>query len=50
MSSNINGVTQAAGESSQSSSNVLTVAQSLPSQAADLGQRVDKFLVNVRAM
>ena len=50
VSSNINGVTQAAGESSQSSTNVLTVAQSLSSQAADLGQRVDKFLVNVRAM
>ncbi|HWA49173.1 MAG TPA: PAS domain-containing methyl-accepting chemotaxis protein [Dongiaceae bacterium] len=50
VSSNIHGVTQAAGESSRSSAQVLTVAQSLSQQASDLGQRVDQFLVSVRAM
>ena len=50
VSSNIVGVTQAATESSESSTNVLTVAQSLSKQAGDLGQRVDQFLQSVRSM
>ena len=47
---NIIGVTQAANETGQSSVNVLTVAQSLAQQATGLEERVDQFLVNVRAM
>jgi methyl-accepting chemotaxis protein len=47
---NINGVTQAAQETGQSSSSVLNVAQSLTQQATSLEQRVDQFLLSVRAM
>jgi len=47
---NITGVTRAANETGQSSVNVLTVAQSLSQQATGLGEQVDQFLVNVRAM
>ena len=47
---NINGVNQAAGETGKSSTNVLTTARSLTEQATDLEQRVDQFLVSVRAM
>jgi methyl-accepting chemotaxis protein len=47
---NINGVNQAAGEAGRSSTNVLTTARSLTEQATDLEQRVDQFLVSVRAM
>jgi methyl-accepting chemotaxis protein len=47
---NILGVTQAANETGQSSVNVLTVAQSLSQQATGLEDRVDQFLVSVRAM
>jgi methyl-accepting chemotaxis protein len=47
---NINGVTQAAGDTGHSSSDVLNVAQSLSRQATELEQRVDRFLVSVRAM
>ena len=47
---NISGVTQAANQTGQSSVNVLTVAQSLSQQATGLGERVDQFLVSVRAM
>jgi methyl-accepting chemotaxis protein len=50
VSSNITGVSQAAGETGRSSTSVLTAAQSLSKQAADLEQRVDEFLVSVRAM
>ncbi|HVJ42270.1 MAG TPA: PAS domain-containing methyl-accepting chemotaxis protein [Dongiaceae bacterium] len=50
VSSNISGVTQAADETGRSSSNVLTVSQELAHQAAELEQRVDQFLVTVRAM
>jgi len=47
---NIIGVTQAANETGRSSVDVLTVAQSLAQQATGLEERVDQFLVNVRAM
>jgi len=47
---NITGVTRAVNETGQSSVNVLTVAQSLSQQATGLGEQVDQFLVNVRAM
>ena len=47
---NINGVSQAAGETGKSSTAVLTTARSLTEQAADLEQQVDQFLVSVRAM
>ena len=50
VSSNITGVSQAAEETGRSSTNVLTVSQELSSQAANLEQRVDQFLVTVRAM
>jgi len=50
VSSNIAGVTQAAQETGAASVNVLTFARSLTEQSSDLGQRVDSFLVNVRAM
>lgn len=50
VSQNINGVTQAAQETGESSSTVLNVAQSLTKQADSLGQRVDQFLLSVRAM
>ncbi len=50
VSSNIIGVTTAAEESGQSSASVLKGAQTLSEQAAQLEQRVDAFLVSVRAM
>ena len=50
VSGNIGGVTQAAQETDQSSDNVLKFARSLSVQSSDLGQRVDQFLLNVRAM
>ena len=50
VSSNIAGVTQAAQETGSASVNVLTFARSLSEQSSDLGQRVDSFLVSVRAM
>jgi methyl-accepting chemotaxis protein len=50
VSSNIVGVTTAAGETGHASTSVLTVAQSLAGQAAKLGERVDQFLADVRAM
>ncbi len=50
MSQNINGVTQAAGDTGRNSASVLTEAQSLSKQAASLETRVDQFLVSVRAM
>jgi methyl-accepting chemotaxis protein len=50
VSQNISGVTIAAQESGQASASVLDGAQSLSTQAADLEQRVDRFLANVRAM
>ncbi|HVJ35991.1 MAG TPA: PAS domain-containing methyl-accepting chemotaxis protein [Terriglobia bacterium] len=50
VSSNISGVTQAADETGRSSATVLTVSQELAHQAAELEQRVDQFLVTVRAM
>jgi methyl-accepting chemotaxis protein len=50
VSSNILGVTTAAGETGHASTSVLTLAHSLASQAAKLGERVDRFLADVRAM
>jgi methyl-accepting chemotaxis protein len=50
VSQNINGVTQAAGDTGRNSASVLTEAQSLSKQAASLETRVDQFLVSVRAM
>ncbi|HVZ64628.1 MAG TPA: hypothetical protein VG936_08665, partial [Lacunisphaera sp.] len=47
---NINGVTQAAQDTGQSSSTVLNVAQALSSQAGRLEAQVDDFLKSVRAM
>jgi methyl-accepting chemotaxis protein len=50
VSQNINGVTQAAEETGRNSTSVLEVSRALTDQASDLGQRVDQFLLNVRAM
>jgi methyl-accepting chemotaxis protein len=50
VSQNINGVTQAAGDTGRNSASVLTEAQSLAKQASSLEARVDQFLVSVRAM
>jgi PAS domain S-box len=50
VSANIIGVTQAAQDTGRSSTNVLDVAQSLSGQADELEQRVNQFLVTVRAM
>jgi methyl-accepting chemotaxis protein len=50
VSSSIDGVSQAAGETGRSSSDVLAVADSLARQAAELEQKVEKFLVDVRSM
>ena len=47
---NINGVSQAAQETGHSSTTVLSVAQGLSGQAANLETRVDNFLKSVRAM
>jgi methyl-accepting chemotaxis protein len=48
--SNIVGVAQASRETSSSSTQVLTSAQSLSNDANELEKRVDTFLQNVRAM
>ncbi len=50
VSENISGVTQAAGDTGRNSTTVLNEAQSLSKQAASLGEQVDQFLLNVRAM
>jgi methyl-accepting chemotaxis protein len=50
VSANINGVTQAAEDTGRSSTTVLNVSQELAQQAAGLEQRVDQFLITVRAM
>ncbi len=50
VSQNIGGVTQSAADTGRNSASVLTGAQSLSKQASDLGERVDQFLLNVRAM
>jgi methyl-accepting chemotaxis protein len=50
VSANINGVTQAAEDTGRSSATVLNVSQELAGQATGLEQRVDQFLVTVRAM
>jgi methyl-accepting chemotaxis protein len=50
VSANITGVTRAAEDTGVNSHKVLDVAQSLAGQASDLEGRVDKFLINVRAM
>ncbi|UUX49698.1 PAS domain-containing methyl-accepting chemotaxis protein [Nisaea acidiphila] len=47
---NISGVAQATHESGESAASVLTYAQSLSSQAGELNQRVEDFLVKVRSM
>jgi len=50
VSANITGVSQAAKETGQSTTSVLDVAQELSRQAGGLEQKVDQFLVRVRAM
>jgi methyl-accepting chemotaxis protein len=50
VSANINGVTQAAEDTGRSSTDVLNVSQQLAQQATGLEQRVDQFLITVRAM
>jgi methyl-accepting chemotaxis protein len=50
VSQNISGVTEAAGDTGRNSSTVLNEAQSLSKQATSLGEQVDRFLLNVRAM
>jgi methyl-accepting chemotaxis protein len=50
VSANIHGVTQAAEDTGRSSTTVLNVSQELAGQATGLEQRVDQFLVTVRAM
>jgi methyl-accepting chemotaxis protein len=50
VSQNITGVTQAAAETGRNSASVLSEAQSLSQQSGELEGRVDKFLLNVRAM
>jgi methyl-accepting chemotaxis protein len=50
VSTNINGVTEAAQASGSSASDVLGVAQSLSQQANGLQEQVDLFLAKVRAM
>ena len=47
---NISGVTQAAEDTGRSSTAVLEVSQELSTQAGNLEQRVDQFLLTVRAM
>jgi methyl-accepting chemotaxis protein len=47
---NIAGVTRAAADTGRNSNDVLAVSQSLASQSDDLTQRVEQFLVVVRAM
>ncbi|MDM7947878.1 MAG: hypothetical protein QUV20_16240, partial [Oceanibaculum nanhaiense] len=46
----INGVTQAAQDTGRSSSDLLGTARGLNGQSDALRERVDAFLVNVRAM
>lgn len=50
VSSNIVGVQRAAGETGQSSTNMLEVAQDLSVRSEDLQKRVDDFLEQVRTM
>ena len=50
VSTNIIGVKQAAQETGRSSNSVLTGAQALTERSAELQQRVDAFLANVRSM
>jgi methyl-accepting chemotaxis protein len=50
VSANINGVSEAARETGQSTTGVLDVAQELSRQASGLEQKVDEFLLRVRAM
>jgi methyl-accepting chemotaxis protein len=50
VSQNIVGVKEAAVDTGRISTDVLTEAQSLAQQSSDLEQRVDKFLLSVRAM
>jgi methyl-accepting chemotaxis protein len=50
VSQNISGVTEAAGDTGRNSTTVLNEAQSLSKQATSLGEQVDRFLLNVRAM
>jgi len=50
VSENINGVTLAAEDTGRSSTAVLSVSRELAQQATGLEQRVDEFLVTVRAM
>ena len=47
---NINGVLHAVEDTGRSSTSVLTVAQSLADQASGLNDKVDQFLLRVRAM
>jgi len=47
---NINNVSRTAGETGDASSMVLSVAQALLDQASLLGERVERFLADVRAM
>ncbi|MEQ8603117.1 MAG: methyl-accepting chemotaxis protein [Marivibrio sp.] len=48
--SNISGVTQASGETGAAATQTNTAAQELSQQAEALGDRVDQFLVEVRAL
>ncbi|MBK8158215.1 MAG: PAS domain-containing methyl-accepting chemotaxis protein [Rhodospirillaceae bacterium] len=50
VSGNILGVNQSAEDTGRTSASVLEVARGLADQAANLEQRVDQFLANVRAM
>jgi methyl-accepting chemotaxis protein len=50
VSMNINGVSEAAKETGHSTTSVLDVAQELSRQAGGLEQKVDQFLLRVRAM
>ena len=50
VSSNIQGVQEAAGETGRSSNTLLAVARTMSEQADELGARVDGFLDKVRTM
>ena len=49
VSSNIEGISRAAGETGTASGQVLTSAQDLAKQSTDLGNEIDKFLAQIRA-
>lgn len=49
MSSNIAGVTSAAGETGRMSNDVLRAASALSEQSSRLGQEVEAFIAKVRA-